>query len=73
MAMTTPSENSRAVRQPIVSAGTQVPEAELAAAERLLAETADAVNPGTAKAEILGYLVAYRARVAALVAACRSL
>jgi hypothetical protein len=43
----------------------------LAAAERLLADTADAVNPGTPARELLEFVTSYRAHLADLAAACR--
>jgi hypothetical protein len=45
-------------------------QAALATARELLASTVDAVNPGTTRRELFGYVTQYRARLADLVAAC---
>ncbi len=47
------------------------PQSAVAAAEQLLAGTADTVNPGTPAPVLLACLAQYRAHLAALVAASR--
>lgn len=54
-----------------LTAGTAGLDATLLAAEQFLADTAEAVNPGTPARELLGYATRYRAHLSALAAACR--
>jgi hypothetical protein len=50
--------------------GTAQLDAALAAPRELLASTVEAVNPGTSRRDLLGYVTQYRRHLADLVAAC---
>jgi hypothetical protein len=51
-------------------AGTPQLDAALPAARELLASTVEAVNPGTSRSDLFGYVTEYRKHLADLVAAC---